>query len=91
MKSSSKRQKHKIRKKSKRKEENVVEVDHLVSRKESINDQMKNGEETVAREVVHRKKVGVIDGGDNLHLLDHLHPVSTLVLQVTELVYHQLN
>ena len=80
-----------IRKRSKRKGENEAEVDHQVLKKESTNDQMKNAKETVAGEVVHRKKVSVIDAGDNLHLLDHLHPVYTLVLQVTELVYHELN
>ena len=80
-----------IRKKIKRKGEKEAEVDHQVSKKGNTNDQMKNVRGTVAEEVVHRKKVGVIDEEDNLRLLDHLHPVSTPVLQVAELVCHQLN
>ena len=62
-----------------------------MSKKESTNDQMKNAKETVAGEVVLRKRAGAINAEDNIHLLDHLHQVYTLVLQVTELVYHELN
>ena len=90
-KNSSKRQKQLIRKRSKRKGEKEAGVDHQVLKKESTNDQMKNAKDIVAGEVVHRKKVSVINVEDNLHLLDHHHPVCTLVLQVTELVFHQLN